>query len=106
MKNSIGIFAVLLLLAAGQSFGQTTPVADGRQQAQRARIRQGVASGELNRAETAKLRSEQRHIRRSERRMKADGKVTARERARLQHKQNRAGRDISRQKHDGQGRAN
>jgi hypothetical protein len=106
MKNSIGIFAIFLLLMAGKSFAQSTPVADERQQAQQARIREGVVSGDLSRAETARLRAEQRHIRRTERRAKADGKVTARERAKIQQKQNRASRDIRRQKNDGQGRGN
>ena len=106
MKNSLGIIAVLVLLAVSQSFAQRTPVADERQDAQRGRIRHGVASGELTRAETAKLKAEQRHIRRTERRMKSDGKVTARERVRLQRKQNKASRDIRRQKNDGQTRLN
>lgn len=104
MKNSFLIVFSLLLFAAGTSFSQSTPVADQRQHAQRARIRQGTVSGELTRAETAKLRAEQRHIRRSERRMKSDGVVTQRERARLQRKQNKASRDIRRQKHDAQER--
>jgi len=63
-----------------------------------------VSSGEVTRVEAAKLRSEQRQIRRTERRAKADGKVTRRERANLQRKQNQASRDIRRQKHDAQER--
>ena len=63
---------------------------------------EGAASGETTRAETAKLKSEQRHIRRTERRAKADGRVTPAERANLQRKQNKASRDIRRQKHDAQ----
>lgn len=106
MKKIFVIAFLLLLVAAGKSFSQSTPVVDERQQAQRARIRQGVNSGELTRPETRKLRAEQRHIRRAERRAKADGKVTAGERVRLQRKQNKANRDIRRQKHDRQERVN
>ena len=99
MKNFL-ITLMLVLLTAGTALSQSTPMADERQEAQRARIREGAASGDLTRAETAKLRAEQRHIRRSERRMKSDGVVTHRERARLHRKQNKASRDIRRQKDD------
>lgn len=83
---------------------QNTPVVDKREQNQRARIREGAASGETTRGETAKLKAEQRQIKRTERRAKADGKVTRRERANLEKKQNKASRDIRRQKHDAQER--
>jgi hypothetical protein len=94
--------SLFLLFFAVLAHAQSTPVVDQRQQNQRARVREGVASGEVNRAEAAKLRSEQRGVRRTERRAKADGKVTKRERANLQRKQNKASRDIRRQKHDAQ----
>ncbi len=94
--------SLFLLFFAIMAHAQSTPVADERQQNQRARINEGVASGEVTKAEGAKLRSEQRRIRRTERRAKADGRVTRRERANLQRKQNQASRDIRRQKHDGQ----
>ncbi len=106
MKNSVLVFLFVLFVGVMQSFAQETPRVDERQQAQRGRIRQGAASGELTRSETRRLRAEQRHIRRSERRAKADGVVTSRERAKLQQKQNRASRDIRRQKHDRQDRPN
>ncbi|MBA4054629.1 MAG: hypothetical protein C0490_07955 [Marivirga sp.] len=77
---------------------------DQREQNQRQRIHQGVASGELTRRETANAVHDQRHIRRAERRVKADGVVTGRERARLHHKQNNASRELSRNKHDAQNR--
>jgi hypothetical protein len=96
--------SLLMFMGLGMACAQETPVADGRQQVQRTRIRQGVASGEVTRVEARRLRAEQRHIRRTERRAEADGTVTSRERARIQRKQNRASRDITRQKHDGQDR--
>jgi phage protein D len=100
------ILAGCFLIAFTIAHAQQTPGVDTRQQQQRTRIREGVASGELNRGEAAKLRAEQRHIRRAECRAKADGKVTPTERAKLHRKQNRAGRDIRRQKHDQQERVN
>jgi uncharacterized membrane protein YebE (DUF533 family) len=93
---------VFLTMVTVISYAQQTPVADQRQRNQQARIREGVVSGDLTRTETRRLRTEQRHIRRTERRAKADGTVTTQERRKIQRKQNRASRDIRRQKHDGQ----
>lgn len=82
-------------------FAQTsTPRADVRQGAQRARIHEGRVDGEVTRGEAHRLNKQQRHIRRTERRAKADGEVTAREKAKLEHKQNRANRHIRRAKHN------
>jgi hypothetical protein len=103
MKKTI-LTSIFIVCCAVVSKAQSTPVADERQQNQRARINQGVVSGEVTKAEAARLRAEQRHIRRTERRAKADGDVTKRERANIQRKQNRASRDIRRQKHDAQDR--
>jgi hypothetical protein len=98
MKNVIG--SLIILFLASMAHAQTTPVVDARQQNQRGRIKAGVVSGEVSRAEAARLRSEQRSIKRAERRAKADGKVTKNERGHLNRKQNRASRKIRRQKHD------
>ncbi len=77
-----------------------TPVINQRQVNQRARIRQGVKSGELTRGEGAKLRSEQRTIRAEKRIAKADGKVTSAERHQIRKDQNKASKDIYRLKHN------
>jgi len=93
------------LLIAGSALAQpTTPVVTERQDNQKARIQQGVRSGELTRHEAKRLRAEQRRIRAEKRMAKADGIVTPAERAKLRHDQNRASRDINRQKHDDQKR--
>lgn len=103
MKNIIlGLFFSMAL--ATMANAQSTPVADERQENQSTRIKQGVASGEVTKAEAARLRAEQRHIRKSERRAKSDGDVTAKERAKIQRKQGKASRDIRKQKHDTQDR--
>jgi hypothetical protein len=105
MKKILALASLLVVMTAGMVQAQdNTPVVDKRQQAQQARIRQGVVSGEVTRTEAARLKSEQRHIRRAERRAKSDGKVTRRERVNLNRKQNRVSRDIRRQKHDRQDR--
>ena len=83
---------------------QNTPAVDQRQDMQKQRIREGVASGELTRHEAVNARQDQRKIRRTERRAKADGVVTTGERARVHRKQNKANREIRRDKHDVQDR--
>jgi hypothetical protein len=96
MKPWILICVLLSFGAAAEAQTNT----DERQAVQRARIRKGVTSGEVTRPEARRLRSEQRHIRRVERRAEADGIVTRKESAKLRRKQNRASRDIRRQKND------
>lgn len=84
--------------------GTKTPLIDARQKEQKARIKQGVKSGELTRHETKRLAVEQKKIKRDEAKAKSDGKVTPQERKRLLHEQNRASKDIYKQKHDRQKR--
>lgn len=106
MKKVVVLLSFMALATAfkAQAQGTQTPVVDQRQANQRAKIRQGAASGELTRTETANAARDQRKIRRTERRAKADGDVTEQERARLQHKQNKASRKLRRNKHDAQER--
>lgn len=104
MRNVLMITVVLVFAGMGLAAAQQTPGVDKRQKVQRARIKEGVNSGEVTRTEAVRLRAEQRHIRRAERRAKADGTVTPQEKARLHRKQNKASRDIRRQKNDDQKR--
>lgn len=104
MKKIFVVFTFVVFAGFIQAQAQQTPVADHREKNQRHRIQNGVASGELTRRETVNARSDQRKIRRSERRAKADGVVSPVERARLDHKQDRASRHLRRNKHDGQDR--
>ena len=106
MKSLKLLTIAVSLLVAGSAFAQpATPVVTERQENQKARIAEGVKSGELTRREAAKLRAEQRGIRAEKRMAKADGVVTPAERAKLRRDQNRASRDIYRQKHDAQKKA-
>jgi hypothetical protein len=96
------IVALLSSIIFGIALGVNaqTPGVDQRQQNQRERIHQGVASGELTRQETVNAVHNQRRIHRAERRAKADGVVTVRERAQLHHEQNKASQELRRNKHD------
>ena len=102
MKRTLTIvlFAAAMTCLASLALAQDTPGIDGREMHQRARIREGVRSGELTRPEAAHLRAGERHIARMERRARADGVVTARERERISAAQNRESRAIWRKKHN------
>jgi len=104
MKKLVALLIPIAFMVVMQANAQSTPRVDQRQHQQHARIRHGLASGELTRREAANAVHGQRHIRRAERRVKADGHVTRRERARLHHQQNRASRDLRRNNHDAQSR--
>ena len=97
------LFALALVttLAGAASAHPNTPRLDHRRAVQRARIHEGVRSGRLTPREAHRLRAGERHIGRTERRMKADGRMTYRERARLNRMENRQSRRIYRLKHNG-----
>jgi len=99
MKKSILTLTMTFILAT-ISFSQVTPKVDQRQHNQKARIKQGVKSGELTAKETKQLAAQQRNIKRTEMRTKADGVVTAKERAVLAKKQEIANKNIARKKHN------
>jgi uncharacterized membrane protein YebE (DUF533 family) len=90
--------------ASGLAEGVKDPKINDRQHNQQARIRQGVKSGELTRAEKTRLEAEEKRIRANEKKAKADGKLTAKERARLEKELNKSSNDIYKQKHDNQDR--
>ena len=104
MKKLVALLIPIAFMIVMQVNAQSTPRVDQRQHHQHARIRHGLASGELTRREAANAAHDQRHIRRAERRVKADGHLTRRERARLHHQQNRASRELRRNNHDAQTR--
>ena len=99
-KSGLAVLFVVLLTSTMGLSQDTSTRADNRQQYQRARLADGVRDGEVTRREATALRSEQRHIRRSERRVESDGTVTLREKRRLERKQDRASRHIRRVKNN------
>ncbi|MBH8558187.1 hypothetical protein [Hymenobacter negativus] len=105
MKKSLfSLLAATSLLAVSYtSVAQVvTPGINARQRNERARIRQGVATGELTRPEAARLKGREAEIRQDKRAARADGIVTRDERQDIRKDENQASRAIYRQKHDGQ----
>jgi len=101
MVKGLILAGVMAVSAAG--VGAAT--VDQRERAQQLRIREGVRSGQLTRAEAARLEAEQAAIRAEEwRYRRSGGGLSPRERADLQRDLSRASRDVARQKHDGQHR--
>ena len=77
---------------------------DVRRAEQAQRIRQRIRSGERTRAEAAKLKAQQAHIRHLERKAERDGRNTRSERARINAAQSASSRSIYAEKHDSQDR--
>ena len=97
------LISLITAATAVPAYAQTaTPGVDARQDIQQKRIDQGVASGELNQREAARLNRQQDRIQGMEDRAKADGTVTNQERRQLNRAQNRASRHIGKEKHDRQ----
>jgi hypothetical protein len=93
--------AFLMALSASLALaGTATPRVERREVRQQGRIVQGVKSGALTPAETARLERGQAHVDRVEDRAKADGRVTPAERARLNQAQNVQSQRIHRLKHN------
>lgn len=105
MKQAIWSAAMLSIVSASVVFAQAeTPRIDQRQANQERRIDQGIASGQLNEREAARLNNQLEHVNNLEDKAKSDGVVTKKERARIRHAQDRTSRHIARQKHDRQQR--
>lgn len=92
--------ASCLLFAAPAEAGRIPT----RKENQQDRIAQGVASGQLNPRETARLETREAHLNREVSRMRANdgGSLTPAQHARVEHQQDRLSRNIYQQKHDGQ----
>ena len=95
----------LAIVAAASVFAFSATMATAgiihkRQKHQRARIHQGMRSGELTSGEAAKLHAEQQAIQADREKALADGKLTKRERRSIRHEQNQASRDVRHEKHN------
>jgi hypothetical protein len=93
-----------LLLATAAIFSFTICTADAqivkRAKNQHQRIKQGVQSGELTKAEAANLRTDQKEIRQEVKDAKADGVITKDERKDVRQNQRQESRKIFRKKHN------
>ena len=96
------VATLFALPALAQTAAPTTPRVDQREANQQKRIDQGVASGQLNSKETARLEAGQAKVQAKEARAKADGVVTKNEKAGLHNAQENQSRKIAKQKHDKQ----
>ena len=99
MKTKALILGLSLLFSVS-AFSQAIPKVNKRQATQKARIVEGVATGDLTKKETKQLAKQQKRINRLERRAKSDGVVTPKERARITKAQNKANRNIKRKKNN------
>jgi len=100
MKTKILFSAILLALAIGSADAQTVV----RQKRQHQRIKQGVKSGELTRAEAVNLRNGQKEIRQEKQEARADGVVTTEEKKEIRQDQRKESRKIFRKKHNNRDR--
>ena len=91
------IFAAmfLIIIAAGNVNAQ--PVTNRKD---KAKIKQGVRSGELTKQETVALAHQQKEIRQDINAAKADGVVTKEERKDIKKEKNQTDRNIYRKKHN------
>ena len=107
MRGTISLLAGIVfcsvLTSTNLRADDRKPSIDRREHHQQVRIRQGIRSGELTRAEARRLEAEQARIRVDERFAKR-GDFTPEERRRIQNELNKASRDINKQKHDRQDR--
>jgi hypothetical protein len=93
---------VALALSVNSADAQTT--IRGKAKNERQRIKQGVKSGELTKAETVNLVKDQKEIRQEVKEAKADGTVTRDERKDIKQDQRQASRKIYRKKHNNRDR--
>jgi hypothetical protein len=102
---AIAVAVCALTVPVTASAHEKRPSINRIEHRQQVRIRQSVRSGELTRAEAARLEAEQARIRVDERFDRADGgKLTGREREQLYKELRRASTHIHNQKHDRQDR--
>ncbi len=99
MKNLIIAMGLITMVSVVAS---ASPRNQRREAHQEARIQQGVASGQLNQREAARLNRGQARIDRAQDKAAADGVVTGREKHKLEKMQDRQNRRIYKEKHDGQ----
>ena len=104
MKSKIVLaFAIVFMAGIASVAAQTaTPAIKETAREERARIKQGVQTGELTKREARQLAAEQAAIRQDVKAAKADGVVTKAERKDIKQEQRQASRRIFKNKHDKQ----
>jgi len=90
---------VIMIIAATSVTAQTAANRNDK-----VKIKQGVRSGELTKAETVTLAKQQKDLRQDVRLAKADGNVTMAERKNIKKEKKQADRAIYRKKHNNRDR--
>lgn len=98
MKNLLSAI-VVLALCTSMAHAKKDRV-DKRQNHQRQRVKEGVKSGEITKAEAKKIHRQGKRIRKAEAMAKKDGVVTNKEKARLERMQDRRSKTIAKAKHN------
>lgn len=100
MKHFLMIGIAVIALAAPAAMGQRI---EKRKDAQKERIKEGQESGELNKAEAARLKARERNLNRDIRQDRRDGGgLSPAERAKIEKRQDQLSKDIAKQKNDAQ----
>ncbi len=104
MKSKIVLaFAIAFMAGIASVAAQTaTPVIKETAREERARIKQGVQTGELTKREARRLAAEQAAIHQDVKAAKVDGVVSKAERQNIKKEQRQASRRIFKNKHDKQ----
>lgn len=100
MKNFFAVAVLVSALAAPAALGQRI---ENRKERQKARVAEGVKSGELTKKEAAEIRARKHDLNQQIREDRKDGGgLSAAERAKIEKRQDRISKDIYKQKHDEQ----
>ena len=93
-------FLIAILIITGLGITTADAQIKHRAQNQHQRIKHGVKSGDLTRAEALNLRKDQKEFRGDAKLAKADGKISRKERKILKREQRKDSREIYRKKHN------
>lgn len=104
MKAKTILVAAVFSVITGTSFAQAAPVASkvSTLKNDKARIKQGVQSGQLTIAEAQRLAAQTKKLQDEKKEIKADGIVTTEERKDFRKDKKQLSRRIYKQKHDRQ----
>lgn len=100
MKKLLGSAILVITLIAPSAAGQRI---EERKERQKARVEEGRKSGELTKAEAARIRAREKNLNEQIRKDRKDGGgMTPAERAKIEKRQDNVSDSIYKQKHDAQ----
>jgi len=98
MKKLLGSVMAAGMVLAPALIGQE--VAKGREANQKARVKQGVASGEVTKHEARSIAKDEHKVNKEMKAAAADGKVSNAEKAKITKDQTKVSKKIARDKHN------